>query len=307
MRKFGPFAVDADSCTIERDGIESKVTPRSMDVLLYLAEHSDRIVSSNELLDAYWSPVASDHAVHKAIAELRNAMGDNGRYQRVIKTVPKRGYRLLVGPGSAEETNGDGKRAGIKVGKKGGKEHGKLASLLKILHHEVKYTDYRPLVIGLSATLILGCLLLLTPVLESQPDSRRSYVLALYPFQQQAMDQRRVSLFALSLYSNLVTSLSAQDRLLIIPAADYHSQGSGDDTSSAARIGPSNYEVGGLIVQSEHQFHLFLNLVRSSSGIVEYSERIDLNPATLEDTPDSLIERLVTSITTHLEDARNSR
>ena len=290
MRKLGPFVVDADSCTIERDGAISKVTPRSMDVLLYLAKHSDRIVSSNELLDAFWSPVASDHAVHKAIAELRNAMGDNGRYQRVIKTVPKRGYKILVLPGSLDKE----------------KQAGKLASIFEVLHHEFKYADYKPLGVGLCAALVLSCLLLLATLIDPQPDNRRSFVLALYPFQLQAEDQQSTSFFALNLYSNLVTDLSAQDQLLIIPVGGYETHNSETNMPSGVRIGLSDYQVRGLIVQTERQLRLFLNLVRSSSGIIEYSERLTLESSALEEVPDELVDRLVNIIGNHLDETHNS-
>lgn len=290
MKKLGPFVVDADSCTVERDGSNRKVTPRSMDVLLYLAEHSDRIVSSNELLDAFWSPVASDHAVHKAIAELRYAMGDNGRYQRVIKTIPKRGYKLLLLPGSPEKVQ----------------DNGKLAGFVEVLLHEFKYTDYKSLGIGLCAALVLSCLLLLATIVEPQPDTRRSFVLAVYPFQLQAEDQQTVSLFALNLYSNLVTTLSRQEQLLIIPVGGYESQNSELSRQSGAGVGSSDYQVRGVIVQTERQIQLFLSLVRSSSGIVEYSERLTIEPSALKEVPDELIDRLANIVASHLHETHNS-
>lgn len=94
--KIGTLEVSTENCTIAVDGRVTKVSPRSMDVLVHLTEHAERVVSAEELLDRFWSSLASDHAVHKAIAELRAAMGDSVRHQRHIKTVPKRGYKLLV-------------------------------------------------------------------------------------------------------------------------------------------------------------------------------------------------------------------
>jgi len=94
--KIDALEISRDNCTITSGDEEIKISPRSMDVLIYLAEHSGRVVSPEELLDQFWSALASDHAVHKAIAELRAAMGDSVRRQRYIKTVPKRGYKLLT-------------------------------------------------------------------------------------------------------------------------------------------------------------------------------------------------------------------
>ena len=95
---LGPFEIASDMCTISKGGEEVKVTPKNMDVLIYMAENADRVISAAELLDRFWSPVTSDHAVHKAIADIRHAMGDSVRCQNYIKTLPKRGYKLLCRP-----------------------------------------------------------------------------------------------------------------------------------------------------------------------------------------------------------------
>lgn len=94
--KLGTLRISRESCTIVAGDNETKVSPRSMDVLIYLIEHAERVVSTEELLDRFWSSLASDHAVHKAIAELRAAMGESVRHQRHIRTLPKRGYRLVA-------------------------------------------------------------------------------------------------------------------------------------------------------------------------------------------------------------------
>lgn len=94
--RLGPLIVSTEGCTITAEDNETRVSPRSMDVLCYLIEHSERVISAEELLERFWSSIASDHAVHKAIAELRAAMGDSVRQQRHIKTVPRRGYKLLT-------------------------------------------------------------------------------------------------------------------------------------------------------------------------------------------------------------------
>ena len=94
--KLGPLVVFREDCTITAENKEIRVSPRSMDVLCYLIEHHERVISAEELLERFWSSIASDHSVHKAIAELRAAMGDSVRQQRYIKTVPRRGYKLLT-------------------------------------------------------------------------------------------------------------------------------------------------------------------------------------------------------------------
>lgn len=97
--------VDVQRCQIiDRDKTFS-VEPRSMDVLAYLARHSGKVVSQQELFEALWpDTVFSPGAIQRCIAQLRKAMGDNAREPIFISTHSKRGYCLDVVP-SSEQTS----------------------------------------------------------------------------------------------------------------------------------------------------------------------------------------------------------
>ena len=95
------WQVFSETCSLRnlKSGTEVRINPRGMEVLMYLLEHPDKVVSSSELLDLFWSKsVRSDHAVHNVIAELRSALGDRASNPIYIKTYPKRGYCLLTKP-----------------------------------------------------------------------------------------------------------------------------------------------------------------------------------------------------------------
>ena len=49
------FSLDTRSYSIERDGTRQAVEPQVFDLLLYLIEHRDRVVTRDELLDNLWS------------------------------------------------------------------------------------------------------------------------------------------------------------------------------------------------------------------------------------------------------------
>jgi TolB-like protein/Flp pilus assembly protein TadD len=77
-----------------------------MDVLVYLASEPGRLVSKEELLEAVWGgSFVEEGALSQAIHSLRKALGDDARQPRYIRTIPKRGYRLVV-PVSYDEGNG---------------------------------------------------------------------------------------------------------------------------------------------------------------------------------------------------------
>jgi DNA-binding winged helix-turn-helix (wHTH) protein/TolB-like protein len=109
---FDEFELDFGLGELRRGGKLIEIQPTPMRLLLYLAEHRDRIVSRQELLDAVWpGVVVGDQALTTALAEARHAVGDDGVAQRAIRTHNRRGYRFVVGsperePRSAEASGG---------------------------------------------------------------------------------------------------------------------------------------------------------------------------------------------------------
>ena len=74
------------------------VEPQVFEVLAYLVSHRDRVVPKEELMDHIWGGrFVSETAVTSRIKQARQAIGDNGQAQRLIRTVHGHGYRF-VGP-----------------------------------------------------------------------------------------------------------------------------------------------------------------------------------------------------------------
>jgi adenylate cyclase len=91
--RFGPYVLDADRGCLLLEGSEVNLRPKTFAVLQYLVENSSRLVSKDELFAAVWPNLATtDDTLVQSIGELRRALGDDG--PRLIKTVPRRGYRF---------------------------------------------------------------------------------------------------------------------------------------------------------------------------------------------------------------------
>ncbi|NKB99598.1 MAG: hypothetical protein GKR90_14030 [Pseudomonadales bacterium] len=94
---LGEFCIAAEECTVQNGEISTKITPRAMEVLSYLAARSGEVVSIDELLTEIWDqPYTGSNAVYKCITELRKAFVDPAHESRILQTVPKRGYKILV-------------------------------------------------------------------------------------------------------------------------------------------------------------------------------------------------------------------
>ena len=94
---FGDTEIDPVLFEVRRGGHPVPVEPQVFDVLRYLVQHRDRVVSKEELLDSVWGDrFVSESALTSRIKEARRAVGDDGQAQRVIRTQHGRGYRFVA-------------------------------------------------------------------------------------------------------------------------------------------------------------------------------------------------------------------
>jgi TolB-like protein/DNA-binding winged helix-turn-helix (wHTH) protein/Flp pilus assembly protein TadD len=88
---FGEFTLDLERGALLHRGADIELRPKSFEVLRVLVERHGRLVTKQELLDAVWGRViVTEGSVAKCLIEVRRAIDD--RSQRLIKTVPRRGY-----------------------------------------------------------------------------------------------------------------------------------------------------------------------------------------------------------------------
>jgi TolB-like protein/DNA-binding winged helix-turn-helix (wHTH) protein/Flp pilus assembly protein TadD len=94
---LGQWRVDPALDEISRDGQTVKLEPRTMRVLVCLAERPGEVVSVNQLLDVVWKDlVVTPYSVYQAVAALRRAFGDDSRNPTYIANIARRGYRLIA-------------------------------------------------------------------------------------------------------------------------------------------------------------------------------------------------------------------
>lgn len=87
------------------------VEPQVLDLLQYLVENGDRVVSKDDLIANVWNGrIVSDSTLTSRISAARRAIGDSGHSQRLIRTISRKGLRFVGevradrGPGGASTT-----------------------------------------------------------------------------------------------------------------------------------------------------------------------------------------------------------
>jgi DNA-binding winged helix-turn-helix (wHTH) protein len=93
--QFAGHTLDVARSSLRAADREIELRPKSFEVLRYLIENADRLVTKGELIKATWpNVVATDESLAHCVSEVRNAIGDG--QQSIIKTVPRRGYRFAA-------------------------------------------------------------------------------------------------------------------------------------------------------------------------------------------------------------------
>ncbi|MGB8608318.1 winged helix-turn-helix domain-containing protein, partial [Bradyrhizobium sp.] len=95
---FEEYAFDTDRRELHRGADVVSVAPQVFDLLDYLIRNRERVVSKDDLIDVIWKGRSvSDAALTTRLNAARSALGDSGEEQRLIKTLPRKGFRF-VGP-----------------------------------------------------------------------------------------------------------------------------------------------------------------------------------------------------------------
>jgi TolB-like protein/DNA-binding winged helix-turn-helix (wHTH) protein/Tfp pilus assembly protein PilF len=89
-------SIDTDAYELRRDGRAVPVEPQVFDLLVFLLERKDRVVTKEEIADGIWhGRIVSDAALSSRIKSVRQAIGDSGASQKLIRTIRRRGFRVV--------------------------------------------------------------------------------------------------------------------------------------------------------------------------------------------------------------------
>lgn len=94
---FGQCELDTERLELRRDGDLQAIEPQVFSLLVHLIENRDHVVSKDDLIEAVWEGrIVSDATLSSRISAARTAVGDTGRAQAIIRTMPRRGFRFVA-------------------------------------------------------------------------------------------------------------------------------------------------------------------------------------------------------------------
>jgi TolB-like protein len=94
---FGPFELDLATVELRAGGKVVDLEPQVFSLLALLVANSERLVSKDDLIEKVWDGrVVTDAAVASRVKTARQALGDDGKSQKYIKTLHGHGYRFVA-------------------------------------------------------------------------------------------------------------------------------------------------------------------------------------------------------------------
>ena len=106
---FDDCVLDLDRRQLVRASQVVATAPQVFDLLVYLVQRRERVVSRDELVDAIWAGrVVSESTLASHINAVRKAIGDSGQQQRLIQTVARKGFRFIGEVKSSDDAGTSG-------------------------------------------------------------------------------------------------------------------------------------------------------------------------------------------------------
>ena len=93
---FGDYDIDVERRELRRAKTPVHVEPQVFDLLVYLVNNRDRVVSKDDLIASVWGGrIVSDSTLTSRINAVRNAVGDSGEDKQLIRTIARKGFRFV--------------------------------------------------------------------------------------------------------------------------------------------------------------------------------------------------------------------
>jgi TolB-like protein len=258
--RFGDFEIDAARQELRQAGASVHIEPQVFDLLVYLVQHRDRIVSKDELIETIWHGRAiSEAALSSRISAARRALGDNGNDQTLIRTLHKRGFRFVgeVDEGSAP--------AAVAAGP---------SPLPQAAAHDA---------------------VKLVPSAELLPLPDKPSI-AVLPFQNMSHDPEQ-EYFADGLTEDIITGLSRQRWFFVIARnSSFTYKGAAVDVRDVAAQLGVRYVLEGSVRKAANRVRVTGQLIDASNGNHLWAEKYDRELADIFALQDDITSRVIGSV-----------
>ena len=269
---FAGFTLDRDRGSLQRDGVDIKLRPKSYELLCYLLERHGRLVSKDEILDGIWGDTAvTDGAVVQALLDIRRAIGD--RSQSMIRTVPRRGYIFDV-PVEVQIDAVSGPAGGTTRGERSRWWLGAACAVL--------------VVIAVWSWNVRND--------SGEPEAERPYSIAVLPFSDMSQDQD-LEYFADGISEELLNVLSRVSELRVIArTSTFAFKGKSIDIATIRERLGVTHVLEGSVRKSDDRIRITAQLIDTSTSAHVWSASYDRTLNDIFTIQDEIAEQVLTRL-----------
>jgi len=274
---FGDCELDSSLYELRRGGKPYAIEPKAFDLLLYLIENRDRIVSKDEIHKTIWEGrIVSEATLSSCINTARRAIGDSGKAQNYIRTLPRRGFRFVGGVEAQPVRKDQGEVGSFTVDMSAGANEKRPTSMMAAEQRGLSTpTDY-PSVAVLPFTNMSG-------------DPKQEY-------------------FSDGITEDIITELSRFHGLLVIaPYSSFSYRGASINIGTIARELAVEYVLEGSVRRSGNRVRITAQLIDAASGNHIWAERYDRELADIFVVQDEVALSIVGALAVKLEDEALAR
>ena len=289
---FASCELDTERRLLKVADISRDVEPLVFDLLAFMLDRGDTVVSRDELIAKLWNGrVISDSAISVRINAARKAVGDNGKDQAIIKTVHRKGFKLVVPVTQVSDklTKLDDDCAHATSVNSNGSEFVKLNESIPV-----------PESIEKSITTVLNQLPRTAP-----QDNKPS--LFIMPFINNS-DDRGQDYLVKGITDNIIIALTRFQELFVFAyKTSAASEGVIDTAASAYKQLGVNYVVEGSIQRSPDRIRISASLIDARENRHLWAQNYDRKPDDFIIIQDELAELIVSSLVDTIEKTDGQR
>ncbi|MFQ5936470.1 MAG: winged helix-turn-helix domain-containing protein, partial [Acidiferrobacterales bacterium] len=300
---LGDWCVYVSTNRLSRGGTTVKLEPRTMEVLVYLAERAGEAVTRERLEEEIWrGMVVGYDSLSNTITKLRKAFDDDPHQPQIIETIPKVGYRLIAkitdssaatalpvdverpGPASPKTTP-------LKQGLAAPRVVGAAAALVALVTIAAVVAWFGPWERQREEAMSVGREALL---LRDKPS------IAVLPFTNMSDDPKQ-EYFSDGMTDDLITDLSKISGVFVISRhSTFAYKGKSTDIRDIARKLGARYVLEGSVRKAEGWIRINAHLVDATTGRHLWAERYDGALAEVFTLQDKVTERIVAALKVEL-------
>ena len=287
------WEIEPAACEISQGATVTKLEPKVMELLVYLASQPGEVFSRVALEDNVWpGTMVSYDALTKTIGKLREAFGDTGKPSRIIQTVPKKGYRL-VAPVRFEPPAPSTEPAATIAAPRSFRLPGvAIASMAGLLIVMVLFT--------LSSRQDNSAQHSAAPPITVVPSDKSAIVVL--PFRNLSEDESN-DFLADGLTSEIITDLSRLENLWVVAATSVQKFKDIALTSEQAmQTFNIRYMVTGDLIRTGDTLRINVRLMDATQGKVLWATRYDRRVTDLFNIQSEMVSNIVSALSIKLSD-----